>query len=319
MAAYATGEKGEYADRPLAIPRAGWRSVLYRVKSQLGEDNIGILSAGVAFYAFLASFPAIAAVIMIYGLIAEPSQVQEQLAMAKELMPAEAYGILESQSSKLVTEASGTLGFGLVLSLGMALWSASKGVNALLTAVNVAYEERDERGYVSSTAWTLFFTLGAAVFAVLSLIIIAAIPAAVSFLTPDSIVGEAILWARWLVMAVFAIAALALFYNLGPSRRRPQFRWVTPGAVTATVLWVLGSIAFSVYVENFASYNSTFGSLGAVVILLMWLYLSAYIVCVGAELNSELEHQTRRDTTVGPSRPIGSRGAYVADHVPTDV
>lgn len=314
MVQYQTGSRGEYADTPLEIPRRGWRQVLLRVKDEIGNDNLSIVAAGVSFFALLAIFPGLAALVMIYGLVADPTQVTEQLAPLRSLMPEGAYAILETQLTALASKQSVTMGLGLIFSVGLAIWSSAKGVKSLFMALNIAYEEREDRGFIGLNLTALAFTAGAVIFVIAAIGLIAGLPAAFALIDIAGIMETLALWLRWPLIAVMAILALAILYRWGPSRAPARFRWITPGAVVATLLWLAGSLAFSFYVENFGSYNETYGSLGAVIILLMWFYVSAYCVCLGAELNGELEHQTRRDSTTGPARPAGSRGAYVADH-----
>lgn len=314
MVEHRVGERGEYADKPQAIPKRGWMQVLRRVKGEIGNDNLSIVAAGVAFYALLAIFPALAALVMIYGLIADPADVTAQLAPMQSLMPAGAYAILEEQLTSLAARGKATVGVGLLFSLALAIWSSAKGIKALFIALNIAYEEGEERGFLRLNLMALAFTAGAILFVIASIGLIAGLPAALAFIDLGGLFEKLALWLRWPIIALLAIVALAVLYRWGPSRAPAKFRWITPGAVVATLLWLAGSLAFSVYVENFGSYNETYGSLGAVVILLMWFFVSAYCVCLGAELNSELEHQTRRDSTTGPSRPLGDRGAYVANH-----
>lgn len=306
---------GGNANRPRDIPLRGWRQVLVRTWHEINEDNISLVAAGVAFYGLLGIFPAISALVLIYGLIADPAQVPGQLAVLRDVMPAEGYGIVETQTTAVASQSQGSLGVGLIFSLVLAVWSAKKGVNALITALNIAYEEKERRGFIRLTLMQFGFTLAGILLMLLALGAIAALPAAVEVLQASGIIGEAtLLWTRWLLMAALLAVVLALLYRYGPSRSQAKMRWINPGSIAASLLWVGGSIAFSWYVTKFANYNETFGSLGAVVILLMWLYLSAFVVCAGAELNAELERQTLRDSTVGPPQPIGKRGAYVADN-----
>ena len=311
---YNPGSRGEYADSPSDIPPRGWREVLWRVKDEISGDNISIVAAGVAFYSLLAVFPALAAMVMIYGLFADPGDVQRQLDPLKDVIPADAFNILNGQLSAVASKGSQPLGFGLVLTIGLSLWSATAGVKALFSAMNIAYEQRETRNFLKLNAVALLFTILALAFVIVALTVIAAVPAVADLLGVEGWPRAGILLLRWVGLAIFIMIALALLFRYGPCRATARFRWITPGALLATVLWIVGSVAFSFYVQNFASYNKTFGSLGAVVVLLMWFYLTAFIVCLGAELNAELEHQTARDSTTGKERPIGERGAYVADH-----
>lgn len=312
--AYNPGARGEYADSPSDIPPRGWRDVLLRVKDEISGDNLSVVAAGVAFYSLLAVFPALAALVMIYGLFADPADVQRQLEPLKDVIPPDAFSILDGQLSAVASKGTQPLGLGLILTLGLSLWSATAGIKALFTAMNIAYEERETRNFLKFNAVALLFTILGLAFVLVALAVIAAVPAAVDFLGVEGWPRTGLLLLRWVGLAVFVMIALALLFRYGPSRATARFRWITPGAVVATILWVVGSVAFSFYVQNFASYNKTFGSLGAVVVLLMWFYLTAFIVCLGAELNAELEHQTARDSTTGRERPLGNRGAYVADH-----
>ena len=314
MSDYPVGEHGQYAASPRSIPLKGWRQVLLRVKDQISDDNLSVVSAGVAFYGLLALFPGLAALVTLYGLVAEPATVRDQIGLLREIMPPEAYQIIADQLKKVTAEADTKLGFGLLISLALTLWSSTKGTKALLTAMNISYNEKESRGLIRYNVTAVLFTIGTVVFAVASLGVIGAIPAVLEIIELGEPIDMLVRWSRWAVMIVLFVMALAILYRYGPSRSNARLQWITPGAVAAALLWLMSSIAFSIYVTNFASYNETFGSLGAVVILLFWFYISAFVVCLGAELNAELEHQTYRDSTTGPARAAGSRGAYVADH-----
>jgi membrane protein len=314
MATHFAGNVGEYAASPLDVPMRGWGQVVRRVIRELSDDQLSIIAAGVSFYGLLAIFPAIAAFVTLYGLIAEPATVEQQLQSLLEVVPPAAYDILAGQLRAVASQEQTSLSVGLIIGLAMTLWSAMAGIKTVIIALNIAYEEKEQRGFVRLNLTALLFTLGGMLFMLLSLFAIAAIPALVDLLAVPEPLAGIVLSVRWLAMALLALLALALIYRFGPSRRPARWRWILPGAVLAAVLLLAGSVAFSFYVANFADYNATFGSLGAVVILLMWFFLSGYAVGLGAELNAELERQTQRDTTVGPAKPPGSRGAYVADH-----
>lgn len=307
--------RGQQAERPQDIPRRGWKEVLWRVKDEIAKDNLSIVAAGVAFYALFAIFPAISAFVTIYGLVTDPAEVEQQLAPLRDLIPEDAFGILQQQLHSVVDQGGGALSLGLLFSLALAIWSATKGTTAIFTALNIAYEEQEKRGFLSFNLWSLAFTVGGLAFVTVALLIIAAIPAALAiFGSTGGLLETVLLTLRWALMAGLMVVALAVLYRYGPSRARARFQWISPGAIAATILWLVGSIAFSLYVRYFGSYDKTFASLGAVVILLMWFYISAYVVCLGAELNAELERQTHRDSTTGAEKPIGQRGAYVADN-----
>lgn len=308
-------DRGGDADRPSEISRRGWRDVLLRVWHELTQDNISLVAAGVAFFGLLAAFPAISALVLLYGLVADPAEVQRHLDVVRGVMPGDAFNIISQQATSVASQGAGKLGLGLIISLALAIWSANKGTSALVTALNIAYEEEEQRSFITINLTTLAFTLGGLLFFLVIVTLIAAIPAAVELLRLSGhFVETTLLWMRWLVIALVMMLALAVLYRYAPSRARAKMRWVNVGAIVASLVWIASSIGFTVYVANFADYNKTFGSLGAVVILLMWFYISAYVVCAGAELNAELERQTLRDTTTGPEKPIGERGAYVADN-----
>ena len=307
--------RGREADHPSEISAPGWRDILLRVKEQIGTDNISMIAAGVAFYGLLAVFPALTALVSIWGLIADPAQVQEQFAALDGIVPADAWQLLDEQLRSVAASSATSLGWGAAFGILVALWSAGAGVRALITALNIAYDEAEKRGWIKLYAIGFLLTVGLIGAAVLALIVIVAVPVALQLLPLGSLSGALIRALTWLVMAAIVIAGLGVLYRYGPSRSHARLPWVTWGAIAAAILWLLASLLFQVYVANFADYGATYGALGAVIVLLMWFWVSAFVVLLGAELNAEMEHQTRKDTTTGPERPLGKRGAYVADHV----
>jgi membrane protein len=306
---------GREADRPGEIPPRGWFAILKRVKAEVKEDNVPLLAAGVAFYAMLALFPAIIAVVTVYGMVADPQQVQSQVGEFARGLPEGADELLTNQLSSVAGSADRALSIGLAASLLGVLWSASGGVQGLVKGLNVVYDERETRGFVKLRGLSLLLTLGAIVMAVVAIALIAVFPGFVDGLGLGRVGELTASIARWVMLALLMLTALAVVYRLGPDRANPRWRWVSWGAVVALVLWLLGSIGFSWYVDNFGKYNQTYGALAAVIILLLWLFLSAFVVLLGAELDAETERQTARDTTTGPPRPPGERGAEVADAV----
>jgi membrane protein len=308
-------DRGRSADRPSEIPAHGWRDILWRVWAQIGEDNVSILAAGVAFYSMLAIFPAITAFVSLFGLVADPGQVQEQFASLKGIVPDDAWSILNDQLTAVASARTTSLSIGAVVGLAIALWSAGAGVRALMIALNIAYHETEQRSLIVFYLTAFLFTIGIVLLAILSLGVIVAVPLLLGLIDLGPIAGILIKLLPWLVLAVVVTVALGALYRYGASRAEPKTRWVSWGALIATLLWIAASILFSIYVSNFASYNETYGTLGAVVALLMWLWISAFIVLLGAELNAEMEHQTEQDTTTGRAKPMGERGAYVADHL----
>jgi membrane protein len=308
---------GIEAETPVQIPARGWRQVLRRAWRETKADGIPLLAAGVAFYSFVALFPALIAAVTLYGLIAEPEQVEEQIRSLSDALPPEGATLIAEQLRDIATTSDRALGVGLVVSVLGALFTASGGVANLVKAINLAYDEVETRGVVRLRALALLFTLGAVVFMVVSVILVAVLPVVLDQIGLGGI-GQAVVGVlRWVGLLVFMIGALAMLYRYAPDRDDPRFSWVTPGAGVATLLWILGSAGFSVYVSNFGSYEETYGALAGVVVLLLWLFLTAFVVLFGAEINAEAEEQTAADSTVGPSEPLGQRGAVKADSIPS--
>ena len=305
--------RGRQADTPWQLGKAGWIDTLKRVKQEISDDNLSIVSAGVAFYAFLALVPALSAMVSLYGLLADTAQVTEQIESLARVLPPSAHELIAEQM-KRVTEGSGTaLGWGFALSLLITLWSAKKGMQAVVTATNIAYDEDETRNFFQMAGLTLGLTAGAIVMTILMVGIIVALPVALHYVGLGATAETIITILRWPLIAAVVAGALFILYRLSPDRRDAKWRWVAPGALLATIGWLGASAAFSFYVSNFGSYNETYGALGAVVVLMMWFYLSAFVVLLGAELNSEAEHQTKKDSTVSPEKPMGERGARPAD------
>ena len=304
---------GREAERPSEIPPRGWFAVLKRVKAEVKEDNVTLLAAGVAFYAMLAIFPAMIALVTVYGMVADPAQVESQVGEFAKSLPSGADELLTQQLKNVTSAGRQSLSIGLAVSLLAVLWSASSGVQGLVKGLNLVYDEQESRGFLKLRGLSLLLTLGAILTTVVAIALIAVFPAVVDDLDLGQ-VGELVASiARWVVLALLVLAAVAVLYRYAPDRANPRWRWVSWGAVVALVLWLLGSIGFSWYVDNFGKYNQTYGALAAVIILLLWLFLSAFAVLLGAELDAEIERQTARDTTTGPERPRGERDAEVAD------
>jgi len=306
--------RGREAGTPSEIPKKGWKDILWRVWEEQSEDNIGMIAAGVAYYALLALFPAVAAMVSLYGLVADPASIEGQLEQLAGFLPGEALQIVRDQAHSVASAPSEGLGFGVAFGLLLTLWSASRGVNSLITALNVAYDEEEKRSFFKLAFLSLTLTIGALVFVIFTLAMVVAVPALLNIL-PLGPMAWVVALVRWPILGAAIMFVLAVLYRYAPCRRKPQWRWVSWGAIAATALWLLGSIGFSIYVSNFGSYNETYGSVGAVVVLLLWLNLTSFAILIGAELNAEMEHQTARDTTDSGGRPLGQRGALVADTV----
>jgi membrane protein len=277
------------------------------------EDNVTLLAAGVAFYAMLAIFPAIIAVVTVYGMVADPNQVETQVGEFAKSLPSGADELLTEQLRNVTQAGRQSLSIGLAVSLLAVLWAASGGVQGLVKGLNLVYDERESRGFLKLRGLSLLLTLGAIVVAVVALALITVFPAVIDDLGLGQAGELAASIARWVVLALLVLVALAVVYRLAPDRASPRWRWVSWGAVVALVVWLLGSVGFSWYVDNFGKYNQTYGALASVIVLLLWLFLSAFAVLLGAELDAETERQTARDTTTGPERPLGERDAEVAD------
>jgi membrane protein len=306
---------GGEADKPQDIPKEGWVQIAKRGWNEAKADNVPLMAAGVAFYGFLSIFPALIALVLLYGLVYDPSQVEQQINNLGAALPQSAQELLTNQLRQLASTSSTGLGWGLVSSLALALWSASNGVNNLMKAVNIAYDEEEERGFLKLRGIALLLTLGAIIVVVLALALVAVLPAVLGALQLSTIATVGVQVARWLLLLGIIVVALAVVYRVAPDRDSPKFTWVSVGAGVATVLWLVVSVGFTVY-ANVANYGSAYGSLAGVVVLLMWLWLSAYAILLGAEINAESEQQTIRDTTKGPEEPLGTRGAVKADTAP---
>lgn len=307
---------GGRAQAPTQIPPRGWWQVVTRAFQQSSADNVPILAGGVAFFAFLAVFPALIAALTLYGLVADPAQVSRQIDSLSGALPEEARQIITGQLTAITASSDGALTFGLVVSLLVALWSTSSATSNLISAVNLAYEEQETRGFLRLRALALAVTLGAIVFVLVALALIAVVPVVLNQLglgTAGQVLAQA---GRWALLVAVVIVGLGVVYRVAPNREHPRFSWVSPGALVAALLWILGSVAFSLYVTFFGSYNKTYGALAGVIVLMLWLYLTSFIALLGAEINAEAERQTAKDTTTGAPLPMGQRGAVVADTLP---
>jgi membrane protein len=305
--------RGRTARTPSEIPRAGWRDILLRVGHRIGRDNASLVAGGIAINTLLAVFPALGVAVSIYGLFSSPSGVAADMKPFFAILPPAAAQLLQAQLQSLVSPAHVKLGIGAVASAVLAFWSARQGIVALMTATNIAYRERERRGFIRQAAISLAFTIASVIAFLMMLLLGVAVPLVLQLLPLGPVAADAILALRWVILWLFAVAALAAIYRYAPDRASAQWRWVTWGSAAAATLWLLGSVLFELYVQNFNSYGTTYGALGGVIVLIMWFYLGGFAVVLGAELNAEMEHQTAVDTTEGPPAPMGQRGAYVAD------
>ena len=311
-------ERGREAAQPTQIPPRGWLDVLKRTMKEVKSDNVSLLAAGVAYFSFIALFPSLIAAVTLYSLVAEPAELRSQITGFTSGLPEESAGLIEDQLIRLTGDggqATGVLSLGLVVSLLLALWSASGGVAGLIQGLNLAYDEEEERNFIRLRGTALLLTLGGILVALISLGLVAVLPAVLDSLGLGETGQTIVNILRWPLLALVMLGALAVLYRMAPDRDHPRFSWVSPGAILATVLWLIGSGLFSWYVSAFgeAGYARTYGALAGVVILLLWLYLSAFAVLLGAEFNAELERQTKVDTTRGRDEPMGRRRAHAAD------
>jgi membrane protein len=315
----APGEKtlpGVNAAKPSQIPLKGWKQIVKRAWAENSADNMPIIGGGVAFFGFLAIFPALIAMISIYGMVASPDTVARQVESISSALPASAAGLITDQLRSITSHSGGALTTSLVISVLLAVWSASGGVGNLMTAVNLAYDEVETRGFIKRKLIALGLTLGAIVFVLLTLALVAVLPAVLDAL-PLGVVGTVLAQVvRWVLLLVVMAGSLAVLYRIAPDRDAPRLRWVSLGSIVVTVLWAVVSLLFSFYVNNFGSYDKTYGAIAGVIVLMLWLYLTCYLILLGAEINAEAEHQTARDTTEGDPVPMGTRNATVADTLP---
>ncbi len=273
------------------------------------------VAAGVTYYALLAIFPAIAALVSLYGLFADPVSLQDHLNTLSGVLPSGALDIIREQVTRIASQGGGTLGFSFIIGLVLSLWSANAGMKAVFDALNIVYDEEEKRSFVKLNIMSLSFTLGAILFIILAVTGIIVLPILLDFIG----LGRSLEWllslARWPVLLLIVVFGLSLVYRYGPSRDKAEWKWVTPGGIIAAVLWLAVSMLFSWYVANFGSYNETYGSLGAVIGFMTWIWISSIVVLLGAEINAEMEHQTAKDTTEGTHQPMGTRGAQMADTI----
>ncbi|ULB09447.1 YihY/virulence factor BrkB family protein [Cereibacter azotoformans] len=306
-------DRGRGARRPRDIPAKGWKDIALRVWRSIDEDRVMLVAAGVTFYLLLALFPTLAAFVSLYGLFADPAVIADQVESLRGVLPAEGIELVTAQLRTLAGGQSASLTVGFAISFLIAFWSANSGMKALIEAMNIAHDEREKRSFLKLTLLSFALTLGAMTLSILMITAVAVVPAVLAIFDLGSGASVLVWLVRWPLLLLVVAGAMAALYRWAPSRKAPEWRWVTWGSGIATVVWLVASIAFTIYLENFANYSATYGSLGALVGLLLWIWIAVMILIIGAEINSEMEHQTARDSTVGPNRPMGQRGAVMAD------
>jgi len=295
------------------IPRQGWRDIAVRTWTETGEDNISLLAAGVAFYSFLAFVPMLASIVLVYGIVADPGDVAGHLQTLMRILPTDAAKIVAEQLKTLTETPVTRTTIGLIIAIFLAVYGAMRGATSVIGALNVTYDERETRNFFRTTGLSFAFTLGAVLVAIVAMLAISAMSLIGTVIHLPAFAAPLITGGLWLGTALVASGLIAVVYRYGPDRENAKWTWLTPGAVFASVGALLATFLFGLYVSHFAGYNATYGALGAVVSFLMWLYVTAFVVLLGAELNAEIEHQTAQDTTTGPDTPMGERGASMAD------
>ncbi len=305
--------RGREAETPSEIPARGLKDVLWRVWISLTQDHVMLIAGGVTFYLLLALFPALVAFMSIYGIFFDPATAVDQAQSLRGLIPPAAVDLIAEQLARLTSKKSDTLTLGLIVSLVVAFWSANGGVKAMIEGLNFAYNEREKRSFLRLNVIAFAFTLGAMALILVLFVALAIMPAMLALLSLSPLEIFVMKLLRWPLLVVVLGVALTMLYRYGPSRRSPQWRWVTWGSAFATISWLVMSIVFTVYLDRVANFDATYGALAAPIGFLLWVWLSIIVIILGAEINGELEHQTVMDTTIGPDRPMGKRGAVMAD------
>lgn len=307
--------RGREADTPLEITRKGWRDIAWRLWGEFNEDRLMLIAAGATFYLLLALFPALAAFVSLYGFVADPNTIADHIAFFGGLLPQGGFDLIRDQLTALAGQDNASLSWGFITGLVIALWSANSGIKALFDGLNVAYGESEKRSFFRLNLVSFAFTGGAILLGIAMIVSVGIVPAAFALFRLDHWTEVLVGLLRWPVLLVMVAAGISLLYRFGPSRERAKWRWISSGAALATTVWLVASWGFSFYLQNFADYNATYGSLGAVIGFMVWTWISVVILLVGAEINAEMEHQTALDTTTGPPKPLGERGAVMADTI----
>jgi membrane protein len=305
--------RGREAAEPQHIPARGWKDILIRAWHDSSEKNISLVAGGVTYYVLLALFPGLAALVSIYGLIANPATIASTINSLSGMVLPSAQKLISDELHQLVSTSHGALGFGAIIGILIALYSASRGMSGMISALDIAYGQEEKRSFIRFNLLALALTVGLLIGGIIALALVAILPAVLSSIGASGIIKTIIYIFEWPVLIALMMGMLAVLYRYAPDRDEPRWAWTSPGAIAASVLWVIVSILFSIYVAHFGNYNKTYGSLGAVVVLMTWLWLTAYLVLLGAEINGESERQTKQDTTTGEPQSMGNRGATAAD------
>ncbi|WP_375411621.1 YihY/virulence factor BrkB family protein [uncultured Bradyrhizobium sp.] len=307
--------RGRHAVAPWQIPWKGWKDILIRTYQQINNDRVLAVAAGVVFYGLLALFPAITALVSSYALFADGSTISKHLSLLAGVLPEGAFDIVKDQVDRVLAKGEVKLGLAFAFSFALAVWSANGGLKAIIDALNVVYEENEKRGFFKLNALSLALTFGGLLAVLLAIACVVALPIVLNAIGLGSVSDTLLRIGRWPLLILMMLLGLAVLYRYGPSRREPQWKWLSVGSTLATLIWLAGSALLSFYLANYANYDATYGSLGAAIGLMIWMWMSTIVVLMGAELNSEIEHQTTADTTKGGEKSMGMRGAEVADTV----
>ena len=308
-------KRGRSAERPSDIPAQGWLDVAWRTARRFSDDNVTLIAGGLAMYALLSVFPALAAMVSIYGMFATPADVIKQMSAFAGVLPPGVWDIFNTELQSIAKTGQGTLTVAAALGLVLALWSARSAMSSLMTATNIAYREHEKRGFVRQTLLSLGFTAGAIIGFLLMLALGVAIPLALAAFGAEEWTKTVVSVLRVALLWLVIVFGLAVIYRYAPAREHARWRWVSPGSLVAATVLLGATALFGFYVTNFAGYAKTYGALGGVVVLLMWFFISSIVVVVGAQINAESERQTVKDTTVRGDAPMGQRGAFAADTI----
>ncbi len=301
---------------PVTLSASEWWKVIKQIWHRLNQDQLQLLAAGVAFYFLLALFPMLSALVSLYGLIFGHADVVQHVGLLSGIAPEQFIRLLEQRLEDIASKTESSLSLGALAALGLAIWSGSKGIQALVKACNRAYQEQNKRAWWRTLFLRIIFTAGALTLILLIMSIVAALPFILDVFGQSHTGKWLIPVLLWPLCAFGFYTALLLLFRFSPDRQPAKWRWLTPGAIFSTLIWMLASASFSYYVANFANYEQNFGPVSGVIVLLMWFYISAFVILLGAELNSALEHHILADTTTGEPQPRGQRGAVVADTLP---
>lgn len=305
--------RGRGAEWPSQIPGLGWRDIMWRLFARFNEDRVMLIAAGATFYLLLSLFPALAAFVSVYGFFADPTTIAGHLDALRGILPEGGLDMIEGQLNEFARERPDSLGWSFLIAFAVAFWSANNGVKTLFEALNIAYREREKRSFIALNLLSFVFTIGVMLMASLLVAMVGILPAVLALLPLDEWTDLLLRYARWPLLLLIAGLGISILYRFGPSRTRPNWRWISWGSILACLVWLAASAGFSFYLQGFADYNATYGSLGAAIGFMMWTWISVMVLLVGAQLNAEIEHQTAVDTTIGKPQPMGMRGAEMAD------